>query len=80
MYELWKAALLNQEPVLSARGGRDFINRQLCQARKKTITPAGMDALLVVWRKRAAREGLLTPNPRYTGKPPHPEYLLAARS
>ena len=80
VYELWKAALLNQEPVLSARGGRDFINRQLCQARKKTITPAGMDALLVVWRKRAAREGLLTPNPRYTGKPPHPEYLLAARS
>ncbi|MFZ1567601.1 MAG: hypothetical protein WAT29_02175 [Thiolinea sp.] len=79
-YDLWKAALLNQEPVLSARGGRDFINRQLCQARKKTITPAGMDALLVVWRKRAAREGLLTPNPRYTGKPPHPEYLLAARN
>ena len=80
VYEFWKAALLNQEPVLSARGGRDFINRQLCQARKKTITPAGMDALLVVWRKRAAREGLLTPNPRYTGKPPHPEYLLATRS
>lgn len=77
LYEVWKAALLAGEPVLSARGGRAFINVKLCQARKKTITPAGMDALLAIWKKRGAREGTLMPNPKYTGKPPHPEYLIA---
>ncbi len=76
LYQQWADAVKDKQAVLSARGGRKFINLYLCQARKKTITPGGMDALLTVWRKRAHREGLLKPNPKYTGKPPHPEYLL----
>jgi hypothetical protein len=77
MYQQWADDVRSKQPVLSARGGKQFINRHLCQQRKKTITPGGMDALLTVWRKRAHREGLLKQNPKYTGRPPHPEYLLA---
>ena len=76
LYDQWKAALLAGEKVLAARGGRAFITSHLCQARKKTITPSGMDALLNLWRKRAGREGVIVANPKYTGNPPHPEYLL----
>ena len=76
LYDQWKVALLAGEKVLAARGGRAFITRHLCQARKKTITPSGMDALLNLWRKRAGREGVIVANPKYTGNPPHPEYLL----
>ena len=77
LYKQWIDSVMTNKQALSARGGKQFINAELCQSRKKTITPSGMDALLNVWRKRAGREGILRVNPKYTGKPPHPEYLLA---
>jgi hypothetical protein len=78
LYEQWKAAALAGESVLSARGGRAFVNANLCQGKKRTITPDGMDALITIWQARATKEGVLTLNPKYTGKPPFPKYLLAA--
>ena len=77
LYEQWKAAALAGESVLSARGGRAFVNANLCQGKKRTITPDGMDALITIWQARATKEGVLTLNPKYTGKPPFPKYLLA---
>lgn len=30
-----------------------------------------------LWQERAANDGVLVDNPKYTGKPPHPKYILA---
>lgn len=78
LYEQWKAAIMAGTTKLTTRAGRSFINAHLCQGKKRTITPDGMNALLAVWQARAAKEALLTLNPKYTGKPPFPKYLLAA--
>ncbi|MBO0611777.1 hypothetical protein [Thiothrix fructosivorans] len=77
LYEQWKAAILSGETKLTTRDGRSFVNAHLCQGKKRTITPEGMNALIVIWQARAAKEGVLLLNPRYTGKPPFPKYLLA---
>lgn len=78
LYEQWKAAILAGETKLTTRDGRSFVNAHLCQGKKRTITPEGMNALIVIWQARAAKEGVLLLNPKYTGKPPFPKYLLAA--
>ncbi|UOG93649.1 MAG: hypothetical protein L3K52_07955 [Candidatus Thiothrix sulfatifontis] len=77
LYEQWKAAILSGETKLTTRDGRSFVNAHLCQGKKRTITPEGMNALIVIWQARAAKEGVLLLNPRYTGKPPFTKYLLA---
>ncbi|MBO0612963.1 hypothetical protein [Thiothrix fructosivorans] len=78
LYEQWKAAIVAREAKLTTRDGRSFVNAHLCQGKKRTITPEGMNALIVIWQARAAKEGVLLLNPKYTGKPPFPKYLLAA--
>ncbi|MDQ5769976.1 hypothetical protein [Thiothrix subterranea] len=77
LYEQWKAAILSGELKVTTREGRSFVNAHLCQGKKRTITPEGMNALIVIWQARAAKEGLLLLNPKYTGKPPFSKYLLA---
>jgi hypothetical protein len=77
LYEQWKAAILSGDTKLTTRDGRSFVNAHLCQGKKRTITPEGMNALIVIWQARAAKEGVLLLNPKYTGKPPFPKYLLA---
>ncbi|MEZ5452328.1 MAG: hypothetical protein R3E93_05840 [Thiothrix sp.] len=78
LYEQWKAEVLAGNTKLTTRDGRSFISAHLCRGKKRTITPDGMNALLEVWQVRAVKEAALVLNPKYTGKPPFPKYLLAA--
>ena len=78
LYPKWKAAIIAGDTKLTTRDCRAFVNSNLCQGKKRTITPDSMNALVAIWQARALKEHILMLNPKYTGKPPHPKYLLAA--
>ncbi|WP_287600606.1 hypothetical protein [Thiothrix sp.] len=77
LYPVWKASIIAGDTKLTTRDCRSFVNAHLCQGKKRTMTPDSMNALIAIWQARAVKEGVLLSNPRYTGKPPHPKYLLA---
>ena len=72
LYDQWKERLLEDEKVLTERGGLEFVRSQVA------TTKAGAEAIQRIWKLRAVKAGILKQNPRYTGKPPHPEFLKAA--
>ena len=78
LYPKWKAAIIAGDTKLTTRDCRAFVNSNLCQGKKRTITPDSMNALVAIWQARALKEHILMLNPKYTGKPPHPKYLLTA--
>lgn len=72
IYPEWKTAIGNDEKVLTDRGGLEFVRSRLA------TTKAGAESIQRIWKLRAVKEGFLSKNPRYTGKPPHPEFLKVA--
>ena len=75
LYEAWRVELISGGQVLTARGGTRFLHRKIRQEMRETITAGGLDALLALFRAYAFRDGLIKPNPRYTGKAPYPRFL-----
>ena len=72
LYPEWKTAIGNDEKVLTDRGGLEFVRSRLA------TTKAGAEAIQRIWKLRAVKEGFLLKNPKYSGKPPHPEFLKVA--
>ena len=72
LYDQWKERLEEDEKVLTERGGLEFVRSQVA------TTKAGAEAIQRIWKLRAVKAGTLQQNPRYTGKPPHPEFLKVA--
>jgi hypothetical protein len=75
LYEAWRGEFLAGGQVLTARGGTRFLHRKIRQEMRETITAGGLDALLALFRAYAFRDGLIAPNPRYTGKAPYPRFV-----
>lgn len=77
LYPVWKGQVQNREIKPTKRDGFRFISANLCRGnRTRTLTPEHMVMLLNIWQARAARDGLLIPNPDYSnGKA---KFLLAA--
>lgn len=69
LYEHWKADLT--QSLLSVREGREWL-----RSHDAYMTTKQMDATLLLFKQRALIEGVITRNPAYTGKPPHPEYRV----
>lgn len=76
LYDEWKASLFIGENVLTARGGRRFLHDRIRQTMGEEITASAIDSLLSLFRAYLFKEGYLIPNPRYTGKPPFPRFIL----
>ena len=72
LYDQWKERLEEDEKILTERGGLEFVRS------KVATTKAGAEAIQRIWKLRAVKAGILQQNPRYTGKPPHPEFLKVA--
>ena len=72
LYDQWKERLEADDKVLTERGGLEFVRS------KVATTKAGAEAIQRIWKLRAVKAGTLKQNPRYTGKPPHPEFLKVA--
>lgn len=70
LYGKWCANLTND--LLKVRTGRDWVKQHASD-----LTQKQADTLLKVFKLKAVKVGLLVPNPAYTGKPPHPEYIIA---
>ena len=69
LYDHWCQNLSAE--LLRVRNGREWV-----KTKDKTLTVRQADVLLKIFKLRALKDGLLVPNPDYTGKPPHPEYLV----
>ena len=69
LYGEWCERLTDE--LLRVRAGREWV-----KAHDNSLTISQTDALLKVFKLRAVKDGLLKSNPDYTGKPPHPEYLI----
>ena len=69
LYDHWCQNLSAE--LLRVRNGREWVKNK-----DKTLTVRQADVLLKIFKLRALKDGLLVPNPDYTGKPPHPEYLV----
>ena len=72
LYDQWIERLEADDKVLTERGGLEFVRSQVA------TTKAGAEAIQRIWKLRAVKAGILKQNPRYTGKPPHPEFLKVA--
>ena len=72
LYDQWIERLEEDEKILTERGGLEFVRS------KVATTKAGAEAIQRIWKLRAVKSGILKQNPRYTGKPPHPEFLKVA--
>lgn len=75
IYEDWKGELLAGGQVLTARGGTRYLHQKIRMEKREAITATGLDALLSLCRAFAFRDGLIKPNPRYTGKAPYPRFI-----
>ena len=73
LYGAWCSDLTDD--LLRVRAGREWV-----RTKDKTLTVSQTDALLKVFKIRAVKNGLLVPNPDYTGKPPFPEYLITSQT
>ena len=69
LYGKWCVQLSNEQ--LRVRNGREWVRQQV-----GTLTIKQADTLLKTFKLKAVNDGLLLPNAAYTGKPPHPEYLI----
>lgn len=76
LYDEWKASLFLGQKVLTARGGRRFLHDRIRQTMGEEITASAIDSLLSLFRAYLFKEGYLIPNPKYTGKPPFPRFIL----
>ena len=74
IYPAWLQALESGHPVLTKRGGRRFLYRHFIKGDKPRA--GDIDALLELFRVAALRRGVVRENPKYTGRPPHPRYVL----
>lgn len=72
LYSDWCGALSSE--LLKVREGRSWV-----KAQDKTLTVKQVDVLLKTFKLKAVKDDLLTNNPEYTGKPPHPEYIVKQR-
>ena len=72
LYSDWCEALSSE--LLKVREGRSWV-----KAQDKTLTVKQADVLLKVFKLKAVKDDLLTNNPEYAGKPPHPEYVVKQR-
>lgn len=70
LYAVWCSSLTND--LLTVRGGRDWAKQHA-----SGLTQKQTDTLLKAFKLKALNSGLLVPNPTYTGKPPHPEYIIS---
>lgn len=75
LYEAWRGEFLAGGQVLTARGGTRFLHQKIRQEMRETITAGGLDSILSLFRAYAFRDGLIAPNPRYTGKAPYPRFI-----
>ena len=77
LYCAWLAELLAGVPVLAARPAQRFLHLRIRAGLRVAILPGGLHALAGLFRARAFAQGILRANPRYTGRPPYPRFILA---
>ena len=77
LYSAWLAELLAGVPVLAARPAQRFLHLRIRAGLRVAILPGGLHALAGLFRAKAFAQGILRANPRYTGRPPYPRFILA---
>ena len=77
LYSAWLAELLAGVPVLAARPAQRFLHLRIRAGLRVAILPGGLHALAGLFRAKAFAQGILRENPRYTGRPPYPRFILA---
>ena len=77
LYSAWLAELLAGVPVLAARPAQRFLHLRIRTGLRVAILPGGLHALAGLFRAKAFAQGILRANPRYTGRPPYPRFILA---
>ena len=77
LYRAWLAELLAGVPVLAARPAQRFLHLRIRAGLRVAILPGGLHALAALFRAKAFAQGILRANPRYTGRPPYPRFILA---
>lgn len=77
LYSAWLAELLAGVPVLAARPAQRFLHLRIRAELRVAILPGGLHALAGLFRAKAFAQGILRANPRYTGRPPYPRFILA---
>lgn len=76
LYSDYSRLISHFELKPTKRDGRAWLYRQIVVIRKREVTATVVDAMLVLFNLHLEHAGILHLNPIYTGRAPHPRYLV----